>query len=66
MFVGFRREAVNRFQPRLNLRGLGKVPQSSAALKARKIGLSGLEQVAFAKKRAAVFGRENDMYEQTG
>ena len=30
------------------------------------LGVSGLEQVVFTEKRAAVFGRENGMYEQTG
>jgi hypothetical protein len=29
-------------------------------------GVSGLEPVAFTEKRAAVFGRENEMYQQTG
>jgi hypothetical protein len=37
-----------------------------SAKNAPEIGVSGLEQVAFAEKRAAVFGRENEMYQQTG
>jgi hypothetical protein len=31
-----------------------------------EIDVSGLEQVAFTEKRAAVFARENEMYQQTG
>jgi hypothetical protein len=38
----------------------------NSAKNAAEIGVSGLEQVAFAEKRAAVFGRENQMYQQTG
>jgi hypothetical protein len=38
----------------------------NSAKNATEIGVSGLEQVAFAEKRAAVFGRENEMYQQTG
>jgi len=37
-----------------------------SAKNAAEIGVSRLEQVAFAEKRAAVFGRENEMYQQTG
>jgi hypothetical protein len=38
----------------------------NSAKNATEIGVSGLEQVAFTEKRAAVFGRENEMYQQTG
>jgi hypothetical protein len=38
----------------------------NSAKNSTEIGVSGLEQVAFTKKRAAVFGRENEMYQQTG
>jgi hypothetical protein len=37
-----------------------------SAKNATEIGMSGLEQIAFTEKRAAVFGRENEMYQQTG
>ena len=36
-----------------------------SAKNSAEISVSGLEQVAFAEKRAAVFGRENEMYQQT-
>ena len=38
----------------------------NSAKNSTEIGVSGLEQVAFAEKRVPVFGRENEMYEQTG
>jgi hypothetical protein len=38
----------------------------NSAKNSTEIGVSGLEQVAFAENRAAVFGRENEMYRQTG
>ena len=38
----------------------------NSAKNATEIGVSGLDQVAFTEKRAAVFGRENEMYQQTG
>jgi hypothetical protein len=40
--------------------------KSNSAKDSTEIRVSGLEQVAFTEKRAAVFGRENEMYEQNG
>jgi hypothetical protein len=38
----------------------------NSAKNSTEIGVSGLEQIAFTEKQAAVLGRENEMYEQAG
>jgi hypothetical protein len=37
-----------------------------SAKNSAKISVSALEQVSFTEKRVPVFGRENEMYQQTG